>query len=81
MAASEYDDYDYDITQRFIHTIWVYIILIILHAFNSSNMHITIHVKHAVLFIGKGLAEDRRSCHQLPVGPMAVMNLLILKNM
>ena len=44
-------------------------------------MHITIHVKHAVLFIGKGLAEDRRSCHQLPVGPMAVMNLLILKNM
>ena len=32
-------------------------------------------------FIGKELAEDRRSCHQVPVASIAVKNLLILRNM
>ena len=37
-------------------------------------------VKHVVLFIGKELAEDRRSCHQVPVASIAEINLLILRN-
>ena len=38
-------------------------------------------VKHIVSFIGKELAEDRRSCHQVPVASIAVLKLLILRNM
>ena len=38
-------------------------------------------VKHVLSFIGKELAEDRRSCHQVPVASVAVINLLILRNM
>ena len=38
-------------------------------------------VKPVVSFIGKELAEDRRSCHQVPVALVAVINLLILRNM
>ena len=37
-------------------------------------------VKHVVSFIGKELAEDRRSCHQVPVASIAELNLLILRN-
>ena len=37
-------------------------------------------MKHVVSFIGKELAEDRRSCHQVPVASVAVINLLILRN-
>ena len=37
-------------------------------------------LKYVVLFIGKELAEDRRSCHQVPVLLIAVINLLILRN-
>ena len=37
-------------------------------------------LKHVVLFIGKELAEDCRSCHQVPVLLIAVINLLILRN-
>ena len=37
-------------------------------------------VKHVVLFIGKELAEDRRSCHQVPVASVAQLNLLISRN-
>ena len=37
-------------------------------------------VKHVVSFIGKELAEDRRSCHQFPVVLIAELNLLILRN-
>ena len=37
-------------------------------------------LKHVVLFIGKELAEDGRSCHQVPVLLIAVINLLILRN-
>ena len=37
-------------------------------------------VKHVVSFIGKELAEDRRSCHQVPVASIAEINLLILRN-
>ena len=29
----------------------------------------------------KELAEDRRSCHQVPVASIAVTNLLLLRNM
>ena len=38
-------------------------------------------VKLIVSFIGKELAEDRRSCHQVPVASIAVLKLLILRNM
>ena len=34
-------------------------------------------MKHVVLFIGKELAEDRRSCHQIFVASIAELNLLI----
>ena len=34
-----------------------------------------------VSFIGKELAEDCTSCHQVPVASVAVINLLILRNM
>ena len=37
-------------------------------------------VKHVVSFIGKELAEDRRSCHQVPVASVAELNLLIFRN-
>ena len=37
-------------------------------------------VKHVVSFIGKELAEDRRSCHQVPVASIAELNLLIFRN-
>ena len=37
-------------------------------------------VKHVVSFIGKELAEDRRSCHQVPVASVAELNLLISRN-
>ena len=37
-------------------------------------------VKHVVSFIGKELAEGRRSCNQVPVAPIAELNLLILRN-
>ena len=37
-------------------------------------------VKHVVSFIGKELAEDRRSCHQVPVVSIVELNLLILRN-
>ena len=37
-------------------------------------------VKHVVSFIGKELAEGRRSCNQVPVTPIAELNLLILRN-
>ena len=37
-------------------------------------------VKHVVSFIGKELAEDRRSCHQVPVTSIAELNILILRN-
>ena len=37
-------------------------------------------LKHVVLFIGKELAEDRRSCHQVPVASIAELNSLILGN-
>ena len=37
-------------------------------------------VKHVVSFIGKELAEDRRSCQQVPVVSIAELNLLILRN-
>ena len=33
-------------------------------------------VKHVVSFIGKELAEDHRSCHQVPVASVAELNLL-----
>ena len=36
--------------------------------------------KHVVSFIGKELAEDRRSCRQVPVVSIAELNLLILTN-
>ena len=36
--------------------------------------------KHVVSFIGKELAEDRRSCQQVPVASIAELNLLILRN-
>ena len=36
---------------------------------------------HVVSFIGKELAEDRRSCHQVSVVSIALINLLILRNM
>ena len=38
-------------------------------------------MKYVVSFIGEELAEDRRSCHQVPVASVAVINLLILRNM
>ena len=38
-------------------------------------------MKHVVSLIGKELAEDRRSYHQVPVASIAVINLLILRNM
>ena len=38
-------------------------------------------VKHVVSFIGKELAEGRRSCHKVPVASIAVINLPILRNM
>ena len=38
-------------------------------------------VTHVVSLIGKELAEDRRSCQQVPVASVAVINLLILRNM
>ena len=37
-------------------------------------------LKHVVSFIGKELAEDRRSCHQVPVASLAELNLLISRN-
>ena len=37
-------------------------------------------VKHVVSFIGKELAEDRRSCHEVSVVSIAELNLLILTN-
>ena len=37
-------------------------------------------VKYVVSFIGKELAEDRRSCHQVPVASVAELNLLISRN-
>ena len=37
-------------------------------------------VKHVVSFIGKELAEDRRSSHQIPVASIAELNKLILRN-
>ena len=37
-------------------------------------------VKHVVSFIGKELAEDRRSCHQVPVASVAELNLFIFRN-
>ena len=37
-------------------------------------------VKHVASFIGKELAEDRRSCHQVPVTSIAELNILILRN-
>ena len=37
-------------------------------------------VKHVVSFIGKELAEDRRSCHQVLVTSVAELNILILRN-
>ena len=37
-------------------------------------------VKHVVSFIGKELAEDRMSCHQVPVASIAEFHLLILRN-
>ena len=37
-------------------------------------------VEHAVLFIGKELPEDRRSCRQVPVASIAELNILILRN-
>ena len=37
-------------------------------------------VKHVVSFIGKELAEDCRSCHQVPVASIAELNVLILRN-
>ena len=37
-------------------------------------------VKHVVSFIGKELAEDRRSCHQVPFASVAELNLLISRN-
>ena len=37
-------------------------------------------VKHVVSFIGKERAEDRRSCHQVPVPSVAELNLLISRN-
>ena len=38
-------------------------------------------MKHVVSFIGKELAEDRRLWQQVPVALIAVINLLILRNM
>ena len=37
-------------------------------------------VKHVLSFIGKELAEDRRSCHQVPAALVAELNLLILRD-
>ena len=37
-------------------------------------------LKHAVSFIWKELAENHRSCHQVPVTSIAELNLLILRN-
>ena len=37
-------------------------------------------MKHVVSFIGKELAENRRSSHQVPVASIVVINLLILRN-
>ena len=37
-------------------------------------------VKHVVSFIGKELAEDCRSRHQVPVTSVAELNLLIFRN-
>ena len=37
-------------------------------------------LKHVVSFIGKKLAEDPRSCHQVPVASIAELNSLILGN-
>ena len=37
-------------------------------------------VKHVVSFIGKELAEDCRSRHQVPVTSVAELKLLIFRN-
>ena len=37
-------------------------------------------VKHVISLIGKELAEDRRSCHQVPAASVAELNLLISRN-
>ena len=37
-------------------------------------------VKHVVSFIGKELAEDCRSCRQVPFASIAEINLVILRN-
>ena len=37
-------------------------------------------VKHVAPFIGKELAENYRSCHQVPVAPIAELNSFILRN-
>ena len=36
---------------------------------------------HSIIHWGEELAEDRRSCHQVPVASIAVIKLLILRNM
>ena len=38
-------------------------------------------VKHVVSCIGKELAEERKSCHRVRVASIAVINLLILRNL
>ena len=48
---------------------------------NTQIQVYTIQHLELVSFIGKELAEDRRSCHQVPVTSVAVVNFLILRNM
>ena len=38
-------------------------------------------MKHVVAFTGKELTEDCRSCYQVPVALIAVIDLLMLRNM
>ena len=48
----------------------------------NRNTQIQVYtIQHLELETGKTCEEDRRSCHQVPVASIAVINLLILKNM
>ena len=74
----------------------IIIIIIIIKTLSHKNCNKQIHiytiqqhlelekpvklVKHVVSLIGKELAEDRRSCHQVLVASIAELNLLILRN-
>ena len=48
--------------------------------YNIQSQKLIKLVKFVVSFIGKEVAEDCKSCHQVPVASIAVINLLILRN-